>query len=375
MRLTVLSNGHGEDAIGARLLKELRRQEGSLSLSAFPLVGLGKSYAEAGFSLHGHRRALPGGGLTFHSLTLLEADLRAGIISHTIRQLRDLSSLRTDFLVTVGDVWAQLLSRLVKVRRHNRVSVQTLVSSHLSAGRVTAPNRIFMERITLFERVLLRGSRRVFVRDEATASWLRANAVAQATFPGSLLLDGPRERVATGTPIVVLLPGSRDWAHRPLGVMLEAARLAPGFRYSLPWTGSELSLPPGWRVTGGVISGSGVSVELTSGPLEPLLRKASAAVGTSGTGNEEAAAMGLPVITFEVAGLHTASFMANQQRLLGESLLPVAGTPAAIAAQLQGVIEDEPLRERIAKAALERFGAPGGIGRMASEILRLAGRL
>src|SRR5690554_5433933 len=128
---------------------EVRRRDHSMSLSALPLVGLGTRYEEAGISLHGHRRALPGGGLTLHSLRLLEADLRAGLVGHTIRQLRDLNGLETDCLVTVGDVWAQLLSRLVRVPRNNRVSIQTLVSRHLSAGRVTAPNRIFMERITL----------------------------------------------------------------------------------------------------------------------------------------------------------------------------------------------------------------------------------
>ena len=44
MKVLVVSNGHGEDAIGARLARELRDLDARVELEAVPLVGRGLAY-------------------------------------------------------------------------------------------------------------------------------------------------------------------------------------------------------------------------------------------------------------------------------------------------------------------------------------------
>jgi hypothetical protein len=84
--------------------------------------------------------------LTLHHPSLLWADLRAGLLSVTGRQVRALRQGRADAVLVVGDVYAQGLATLLAGAR--RFVVQPLVSVRLAegGGRVRW-NRTFMERI------------------------------------------------------------------------------------------------------------------------------------------------------------------------------------------------------------------------------------
>ena len=89
--LLVISNGHGEDAIGAALATSIQSRLPCLAVKAIPVVGEGAAYATT--MVVGPRMSLPAGGLTLHHPTLLLQDLRAGIVALTLRQLAFLRSL------------------------------------------------------------------------------------------------------------------------------------------------------------------------------------------------------------------------------------------------------------------------------------------
>ena len=121
-QLIVLSNGYGEDAVGALLLEDLLRQRPELRMAAFPTVDKGHAYERLDIPILGPRQTMPSGGLLMHSKKLFIDDLRAGFISMTLRQLNTLRRLNPEALIVIGDIFALLLSSFI--RTPHRFQVQ-----------------------------------------------------------------------------------------------------------------------------------------------------------------------------------------------------------------------------------------------------------
>lgn len=367
MRLLFLSNGHGEDVIGSRLALQLAKLLPQADLRAFPLVGSGHAWRDAGLPVLGEARDLPAGGLTFHSLNNFVSDLAAGLTGVTWRQFLDLRRQEADAALVIGDIWALALSMLLQVPKERRFALQTLVSVR-QPGRLS-PARLFMERITAPERLLQRSrTARVWLRDAETAEWLRQRAVPQAAYAGSFLTDRADPPVGTG---VLLLPGSRAWAERSLALLLQTAALVPEESFAVAWARPELpkELPQGWVLTGDLLTDGKVTVRFRRGEFEALLAESRAALGTAGTAVEQVAAAGLPVLTFELPGLHTRAFLVNQQRVLNGALhLAASGQPNVLARDLRRMLADRTASEAAREAGLRIAGKPGGLARIAAEI-------
>jgi uncharacterized protein (TIGR03492 family) len=343
--LWVVANGHGEDAIAAALVRELQERLPDWRFAAFPVVGEGRAFEPLGVPVLGPRRRLPADGLTLHHPSLLWADLRAGLIPTTWAQLRVLRAGRVDAVLVVGDVYAQALSLLV--RAPQRFVVQPLVSVRLAEGGGRVPwNRTFAERIRAPERLLLGRAEAVYPRDEPTAAWLRAHGVARARFLGNPMMDG-----LEGTPwpasrdraTLALLPGSRAYAERSVARMRAALELLADEGTDLvalvAWTrGAPPVAPQGWSThdeAGTPVWRRGcVEVGWLVGRFGDVLASADAVLGTTGTAQEQAAGLGLPVVSFPVEPAFGAAFLANQRRLLGRALEVVGSEPAAIAADV-----------------------------------------
>ncbi|TVP70359.1 MAG: hypothetical protein EA342_01580, partial [Leptolyngbya sp. LCM1.Bin17] len=65
MDLLCVSNGHGEDSIAVRLLKQLRRLPGAPPLAALPIVGEGGAFQKAGIPIVGPTQTLPSGAFIY----------------------------------------------------------------------------------------------------------------------------------------------------------------------------------------------------------------------------------------------------------------------------------------------------------------------
>ncbi|ADI13922.1 lipid-A-disaccharide synthase-related protein [Truepera radiovictrix] len=383
MRVTLLSNGHGEDTVGATLGEALRSLAPELALQAFPTVDAGEAYERLGVPILGPRRVMPSGGLTAHTLAALLADLRAGFLSMTAAQVRALRRLETDALVVIGDLYALLLSSAVRTR--SRFYVQTLVSSYHAGGR--SLNRYFMERFSLPERALIRRLvRHTYVRDAPTAALL-ARYGLPASALGNPMLDPltapPEADLALGVPltppVVALLPGTRRYAPAALERMLGALERWPEATGLVAWANGALpTLPgwrlepvgPGWRVVRSATSAHPPRVYLLQHRFAEVLRASQLALGTSGTAHEQAAALGLPVVAFALPPDYTPAFLANQARLLGAALTLAAANPAALAEALQRLWGDPERYRRASEAGRARMGAPGGGEAIARDILR-----
>ena len=378
----LLSNGHGEDTVGAQLAQVLGGYSG-LELRAYPTVGEGQAYREVGVALAGTHHALPSGGLLFHSWQLFLGDLRAGLLPKTVQQVWELGRLEPDVLITIGDAYALLLSARVRARR--RFFVQTLVSAYHHQAK-PKPNRMFMERFSSLELKLMhRFAEHVYVRDEATAKLLKDLNIQHVSALGNPMLDkvaqGQPIRRHQNKPVIALLPGSRAYKYRALEKMLDALRRLPFGTGLLAWTGGILPLFSGWTRYEG--RGEGLKyiyrhenkeVFVYEGRFADILYSAQLALGTSGTANEQAAALGIPVVAFEVPPFYSAAFLSNQKRLLAEALSVVEANPQTVADALWTLYSERERYEKAAAAGRERMGATGGSAAIVADIMMRLGR-
>jgi uncharacterized protein (TIGR03492 family) len=364
-RILFVSNGHGETAIAARIAAEmLALARAPLGLDLFPLVGTGAGAAP--LALVGPRRTMPSGGLVaMGNVRAIAQDVRAGFAALLGAQLAFLSSLhaRYDTVLAVGDAYALALALLVRTRT---VFVGTAKS-------------VYVAPYGPFERTLLRRAGLAFVRDEPTAQRLRSEGV-DARAPGNVIVDLAGEGEALDPPgdWLGILPGSRAEAYddgirlarvvRALGALRSEVRAAFSIAPTLDAARFATSLgADGWDVTAGEgdrpFGAAARNVTLTgwTGGVGPILRASTLVLGQAGTANEQAAALGVPVVALGGAeGEREDWYRMRQRRLLGDALAIVPREPARAAAEVAALLGDPERLERMRVAGRQRMGGRGG---------------
>ena len=372
MKLLIVSNGHGEDIIGAALAQELAAL--GYTPQAVPLVGRGGAYEKAGFEVLGPRRELPSGGFTARSLANLWADLRAGWFSMSLKHYQSVRKAATEVSATlvVGDVYALLVASLFGRRPLFLMQCQSSVRALAPAERP----------YSVSERLLMRRARRVYPREAEAADWLVACGLANVRYLGNPMLDAlegvPLE---LPPPYLLLLPGSRSDAYESLPRMLEVCRhlRETGLTPVVAW--AALPLEP-LRVQGWTLEATGPReglthllhhpdgsvVYLTQKAFKTALGGARVAISTSGTAAEQAAGYGVPVVSFPTGGpQYTRPFAEKQKRLLGDALALVEPDAQAIFRAVQAFLEGD-LRERARAAGRAAMGLPGAARRIALDL-------
>ncbi len=393
-RVLFLSNGYGEDVIGSKLARELLRQRPNLTLQAYPTVDQGRAY-EGICTILGPRQVMPSGGLLLHSLDMFVKDIRAGFLRMTLQQLRDLKRLEADLLVVVGDVYALSLSLLINAR--TRVYVQPLVSAYHQGGQQTNLNRLTMEQFTGLERYLIRTKvSQMYVRDALTAQILKADGIKHVQFLGNPMVDGldaempldPSQlrkltyQPSSDGPIIALLPGTREYAVASLEMMLAALEHIPNAVGLIAWAGRQLPQLPGWHYANDhgddrtdvthnltVLQRGTQRVLLYQARFNDVLAAADVVLGTAGTAHEQAASLGIPVVSFALPPHYTPAFLANQRRLLADALTISDANPEELARALNTLWHDSHAHARAANIGKVRMGQPGGSRAIASDIL------
>ncbi|MCA9781337.1 MAG: hypothetical protein KC800_31680, partial [Candidatus Eremiobacteraeota bacterium] len=286
-KLLVLSNGAGEDAIAAKVLRELP-DELRARVVCCPLVGPGRAYTD--YELCGPRVLPPSEGLFRESWILALKDLTQGVIAGHLRQLKFLRSVRekVGLAVAVGDLFPVLWATLGGASRTLFVGTAKSVYHHPYSW----PERWILSRYV----------RESLVRDQATAErlgqlglrarWL-GNAMMDEVQPQGTALPFDQE-----LPVLTLFPGSRGQAPETLSYQLDVLQevnrnrpvqagvaLAPGTeREALV----RPALQKGWDYSpeGDVLTDGSTKIHLLSGVLGDLLSVSSVALGQAGTANE-----------------------------------------------------------------------------------------
>lgn len=390
-----LSNGHGEDLIGATLAARIRRVRPEADLRALAVVGEGKPYLAAGIPLVGPRRTMPSGGFTRNSAANLLADLRAGLLPLLWGQAAEVRRRRpeAELVVAVGDILVLYLAR--RQAKRPTVFLPTAKSDYI------APH-------LSVEVALMRECLKVFPRDALTAASLARRGVP-AEYVGNAMMDclevtglALRPLLGEAAHVVGFLPGSREEAYLNLEDLTAAAAricgLVPGpvaFPVALApsldprraaavvrsaggeaqMVGPEGRLEPLDESPAGPAAGrpegrSGPRLTFVAGRFGDVVLASDLMVGLAGTANEQAAGLGRPVVTFPGRGAQfTARFAAAQKRLLGDAVELVERDPERVAEVVRRLLADPGERSRRAAAGRERMGEPGGTARMAAGIL------
>lgn len=382
-RVLVVTNGHGELAIGDRIALELHALAPELGLDHLALVGERASEAMRDV---GPRRSMPSGGLiAMGNLRNITRDVSAGLLALTYRQYRFLRAARGSYAVAVaiGDAYALAMALLARTR--------TVFVGTAKSVRV-APYGSFEERY-------LRRADACFVRDDDTARALRGHGVRvepAANVIVDLLAtpdDGAAARAVAGfAPALALFPGSRESAYQDavflVDVICELAADAPAlggvlsiarglemqrFAELLRERGREVRVGADDSIPFVVARDGREVVRAWSGEIGPLLARTTLLLGQAGTANEAAAAAGVPVIAFEQDRDRKARWYRQRQRgLLGDAMAVLPGDVGSAATGVRAILADEERQRSMATAGRARMGAPGGARRIAERIAALA---
>lgn len=370
MRVLFVSNGPTEDAIGARIAQELGHE-----ILALPLVGKGKAYEGIAREILGPRQEMPSGGFIFGSWQNLFADLKAGFLTMTLKQWQAARCSHVDAVVVVGDAYA-LTVGLWGAKGSPVYHINPLVSAYYLEG--TPLWELLLDwggsDFTPYERFLHRAVRAVFVRDQKSLERLRHLGVRHAYWYGSFAMDllPPPERdlapLLGDGPLLALLPGTRGDERFSLPLMLEASLHIP-LTPAVAWAKSWESLPPlpGWhRQEEGpgalCLSKEGKTAWILQGAFSAILHRSAIALSTAGTASEQAAGLGIPVISFPTPGpQYTRAFARRQKRLLGPALRLVQPDPYRIAAEGLLLLHSKEVYTQASRAGKSRIGPPGGI--------------
>ncbi|WOD39559.1 lipid-A-disaccharide synthase-related protein [Nodosilinea sp. E11] len=399
MKLLCISNGHGEDGIAVRILKQLRQLPGAPSLAALPIVGEGRAYEKAGIAIHGPTQAMPSGGFIYMDRDQLWRDVRGGLVGLTLAQLKTARQWAKSGgkILAVGDIVPLAIAwqsgaeysfiGTAKSEYYLRDETQRLPGRPPLegwSGSVYVP----------WERWLMAHPRcqGVFARDQLTTDFLQRKGVP-ALYPGNPMMDDLETRAdklarltATFAPApavltLALLPGSRapeafdNW-QRMIGAIASVmetfgnrqirllAALSPSLNLAAFKDGL---LDAGWQPVVGELptfqrqgsqGNSGVLV-LTTNAFAECLHLADAALATAGTATEQAVGLGKPVVTFPGPGPQfTDAFAEAQSRLLGPSVI-LLSQPHEAGAALQTCLADGPRLQRIVENGRRRMGQPG----------------
>jgi uncharacterized protein (TIGR03492 family) len=395
MNLISISNGKAEDALAVCVLKELGQLVPGLEMSALSLVGQGLAYEKAGYNVLGPRQDSPTDGFMMQSFKNFVTDIRAGFLQMSLKQFRAIREAKPDVVFVCGDVyalWAALtFTRNVKPKL---LQLQPLVSVYYQDGitpeeRLKRLHRIAVDSFVLPERWMMQKVERVFVRDERSSQELRAKGLSNVVSHGNVMMDQVvREEVdlspvRDGRDLLVLLPGSRDDYLFSFPKMLETAPHLPEFQIFAAFSGDLncLTLPKGWTWQPPSDLERSLSAERVAvydktrvvifrHAFVACLHHARVVLGTAGTANEQAAGLGIPVVSFPTHGPQfTELFAKAQKRLLGDAVFLLQADPIRLAKMVKQVSNDETLRAAAAQAGLERIGKPGAAKKIARDIV------
>ncbi len=333
-KILFITNGHAEDLVADQIIKQLSASE--YKTDKLPLVDT----------------KLPSGGFSFRNFKYLIQDIAAGLFGNTIKHLKLLKKYKGkyDLVIAIGDIVPIIAALNIKCPF---IFVGVNKSSYYKS---------FGSSYTPWEKLLLkRYAKKVYLRDKITAKDLKFGE-----YVGNPLLDLSGEMTNDklkmsneGRTIIGFLPGTRKDAKVNLEdfdkIAEEIVKMKePEIELKFITATTEKDVP----------------AFIENMTFDNLLAQADLVIGLSGTGNEQVAGEGIPVISFYGRGAqYNKGFAKAQKQLLGKSLSLIKDNdPILVAAEVWDLIRHPHKRESMAKAGQERMGEKGACKKIAQFI-------
>lgn len=368
-RLLVISNGIGEDSVGAEIVRRLPRD---VVAAAYPTLGDGRAYRGV-CSVVGPRAHLPSEGSRIDSGTIAR-DVAGGLLGTILPALGFLRKARSsyDTVLIIGDFVGVAACWLAGIRGAVWVDVYN-----------TGFNRGYYG---LEKWIARRTCRTVFCRSSLLADSLKAGGF-DARAAGNVMMDtipygdygaeGRRLRLQA----ITLLPGSRDATAANFALQVQAIMLLPDDLRPDVFVAVADGVSPQdlGKATGmfvhppiredssdlGRLTGKGLHVNMARGALGSLVEASDVVLSQAGTATVQALGLGRPVVTF-VRETDRKKRFAEENRLFGEARETVTAEPQALSDALKHLLLDTKERERRGEIGRERIGGPGAIDQIIS---------
>lgn len=347
-KLIFLPNGHGEDLVAAQIIKLLPN---TIDLTVLPLVGEGKIFDALPVKVIGPRKKMPSGGFSTRNLWALPGDLFSGLLG-TLKQQFDIlgeNRGKFDLAVGIGDgvpIWAarRLRCPLVFIGVNKSDYYHTFGYGY-----------------TPWERWLLKSALKVYARDRITAENLKAE------YAGNPLMDcigipGLLYREQEVKRVVGFLPGTReDDIPKNLedfeNIVKVLQQLDRNFKFLIALQKPKLLIGP-----------SPFEVR----PFADVIYGSDIIIGLSGTGNEQAAGLGKPIVSFPGRGAqYNRRFARAQRELLDGALALVKRDAKKVAEEVWEILTDQGRYNYMSREGKLRMGDVGAIPRISQEIVKL----
>ena len=391
MNILVLSNGHGEDVIGSKIIEDLKKIRSEDKVVTISLVGRGRPYEkiekqEKKIKHIKANKKMPSRGFLFSNKKLIIADIKAGLIQETIKQIKLMLKLskKSDLVICVGDLYPLILGYLT---RKNYIYVNTKKSFNMATQskqlRALIP-KLRRTNWNFLELVIAQKSRckAIFVRDNVTYETIRK--FSKKTVAANPMMKGfycpiHKPLKELDVPFILCLPGSRSpeleenfkkLLHTATNVEVNKQK---GMVIFIPVTTNnarkKIIQILSNKDSGNIIISNDIEKDYRPGKLICICKKGSfrqwagfcdVALATSGTATEQCVAMGIPVISIIGEGPQfNKNFALRQKNLLGEALLLTKTTTEATY-ELQRILANKEEANRLGNIGIKRMKCDGG---------------
>lgn len=355
MKILFITNGHGEDMIAARIMKELEGED----ISVLPVVGAGDVFDRMPVKVLGPRKKMPSGGFVYQSFTSLLKDVFSGLIGNSLDHIRILRSLKGhyDLTVAVGDIVPIIGAMLAGTKFF---FVGCAKSYHYDYS-YTPWERYFLKKYCSL----------CFPRDRKTFDALSKCGI-KCVYAGNPMMDCFETTnldlgIEKGAYKIGVLPGTRDDARLNMEDIMSAADELDLIAASRGKRTVYLAAVSPSADTADFPKRTNLSV--FTDRFGDIINSSDVVIGLSGTGNEQAAGLGKPVISFPGRGVqYTASFAKRQTQLLGKALALTQRDPKRTAEAVWEILSSEDKKREMGAAGKERMGGPGASKKIAELI-------
>lgn len=391
MKILVLSNGRGEDSLAVTLIKSIEKlfldkHLHHLSVDAFPIVGDGEAYRREGISVVGVGQHLPSRGFGGSHLSYLLEDVKAGLIKTAFKQvgmLREISKAY-DIIISVGDIYPLILAAFFTKK----------LIFHVATAVSVSYKRFGAIEIELFKRKC----KAFFTRDPETAREL-LNKGVRAKFVGNIMMDDPNIaskdvplEIDKNRTAIALLPSSRGDAAENVVTYLSVINNLkdPDLYEFLLSVASEhqfgeiaekvdkdkwrIDKAKEWKtpVIGRILGAGGHIIKVIRGHFGDVVRASTIVIGSTGTGSEQAAGLGKPLVILRTQGPHTSPARINMySKMLAGAVFVPDGSSEQIAQKIKDLLGDKAKLDQMSEAGRRLMGGGGASPKIAEEILKL----
>jgi len=377
-----LSNCYGEDRSAALIAKEIKKVKPSVEVAGAPLLSEGDEYFKRGIPVITSSKIPPSGGFPLESLSGLTRDIISGYSIPTkyfanLKKVRD----KINHIVIVGDVFLLTVGYLALHKRP--IFLAPAKSNYIRPH--SKLEEFLMHRIPVW----------VLTHDEYTACALR-NKKIHAVFLGNPMVDDMSptdiDFGIKGKRVVGILPGSRYEAYNNFMKILPVVDgVVRGFVSNSGKDGKIMFLCAlasnikegkiidstrklGWvcfefNKFKGICKGD--AQILFSYLFADVVANSECVIGLAGTANEQAAAMGKPIVSFVGTGPQTTKRrIKKQEKLLGGCLKSISDYPDSVVSEILLLLGDKKLREERGQIGISRMGKSGGKEKIAKFLVK-----